>query len=99
MQAHGGDNIGAHPVIGVIPALAHHRLRGEVHDMGKLLVLHQFFECIEIVVDVDSLEADLSGTLLPFVGQHGFVGFVRSAGGHDVMALLGQVIHEGCAGE
>ncbi len=58
------------------PTFADHALRGEVHDMRRLLAHQERFQSIQVVIKIDPFEANPSRALLPFVGEKGRMRFL-----------------------
>ena len=79
VQPHGRDDVGHEPVVGMEPALADHALGGEIDHMGRALASSSGLQRLEVVVEIDLLEADAGPGASATVGQEGVMRLVRAA--------------------
>ena len=87
MQAHGGDDIGPHPVLGIFPALRYHALGGKIdHEVGFYL-LDKAGDLLGIEIEVQLVISKISvESAFGSIGQKNRMGFGRTAYPDHVMS-------------
>ena len=94
----GRDHVGLIPVVGVVPALGHHALGGEVDDVFRLRLANHRLDPIEIAVEVEGVERE-AVVWGPRIGQQRLVGLRRAADADHLRAVGEGLGHERGAGE
>lgn len=98
VQLDSGHHIGHEPVLGVLPALPHHALGGEVDHMFWPDRMQQLGDVLQVLVQVQHVEGE-PAVVAPLVGQHGINWLCRAAGANDIDVLLKRKVHKAGAGE
>ena len=68
MKHHVGHHIGLKPVLGMLPALGHHPLGRKIDNVGRSRVMNKLQDCIEILVQVESMKLKLR-VVSPTIGE------------------------------
>ena len=64
-----GHHISLDPVLGMLPALGHNPLSRKIDDLGRSRVMDNLQDCIEILVQVESIKLKLR-VVRPTIGEH-----------------------------
>jgi hypothetical protein len=89
------NDVGHHPVIGIGPAFRNHALGGKVHDDFRPKLGGKPVEAVEIMIEVEALEAELARALVALgIDAEGKRHLFRTAETDDVGAKAEQVVDE-----
>ena len=99
LQAHQGDDIGHHPVIGIGPAFGDHALCGEVDDAVRPALGDQLHQRIEVMIEVDTMEGKVSFVLHPAIAAQWQGDLLRAADADDVLTSSQKMLYESGSGK